>query len=71
MRITELLVTGYDGDKIVFTSDLTPEGATTILTGTDDRGEIAVEAVSRESARAFKSVVETMTRMAASARIGA
>lgn len=71
MRITELLVTGYDGDKVVFTTDLTPVSAATILTGTDDDGETVVEAVSNESTRAFGSMVRTLTKLTESARIGA
>jgi hypothetical protein len=70
MRITELLVTGYDGDKVVFTTDLTAEGAETILTRTDADGETAVEAVSTQRSEAFGSLVETLTELTESARIG-
>jgi len=70
MRITELLVTDYDGDKVVFTADLTPDSAATILTRTDAEGETVVEAVSRGRSRAFGSLVRTLTKLTAAARIG-
>lgn len=67
MNITELLITAYDGDQVVFTSDLTPELATTVMTSTNADGETAVEAVSRQETSVFNTLVPILRELATAA----
>jgi hypothetical protein len=43
MPITELLVTGYDGDRAVFAVVLAEDRATVVVTSKDDNGETVVD----------------------------
>lgn len=67
MNITELLVTGYNGDQVVFTSDLTPDLTTTVLTRTDADGETFVEKVESLETAAFNTLVPVLRELTAAA----
>lgn len=53
MNVTELLVTGYDGDEPLFAVALGPDAAMTVKTGIDGEGEAIVDSVARQSADVF------------------
>lgn len=56
MNITELLVTGYDGDEAVFAATLTPGEAKVVLTSTDDEGGTAVDSAWEQAYDDFTEV---------------
>lgn len=53
MNVTELLVTGYDGNEPVFVVNLAPNVATTVLTSTTDNGEATVDATAEQASDVF------------------
>ncbi len=53
MKITELLITGYDGDRPVFVVDILPETAKVVLTKPGDDGQTAVDAATEEATPIF------------------
>lgn len=54
MKITELLITGYDGNRPIFVVNVFPETATTLLVTTDDDGEEAVAGIAERTTQMFK-----------------
>lgn len=44
LNLTELLITGYDGDEAVLAISLGPENATVALTSADGNGDTVVDA---------------------------
>lgn len=65
MNLTDLLVMGYYGDRLVFTCHLTATDAATILIGTDADGDTAVEAVSHHATTAYSAVVKALEALVA------
>jgi hypothetical protein len=53
MKITELLITGFDGDKPVLVVSVFPEVAKAILTTADDDGQPTVEVATERATRIF------------------
>lgn len=60
MNITEILITGYDGDSGLFATSLTPGHARTILTTTDDEGNVLVDSVREQATPEFAAVREIL-----------
>jgi len=60
MKPTELLITAYDGDRSLFTTNLTPERARTIVTGVDRDGDTVVAQVSEKETQAFESITQIL-----------
>ena len=60
MNVTELLVTGFDGDKPVFAVTLAPDGATAVLTAADGKGGTAVDSITKQETDVFASVRELL-----------
>lgn len=56
MNVTELLVTGYDGDQPVFAVNLANDTASVVTTGTDAKGETSVESTYDRASQAFTGV---------------
>ncbi len=54
MKITELLITGYDGNRPIFVVNVFPETATTLLVTTDEDGEDAVAATAERTTQMFR-----------------
>lgn len=64
MNITELLVTGYDGNEPLFVVKLAPGEATSVRTATDDSGETTVDSIARQTTDLFASVRELLEGLA-------
>ncbi len=60
MNITELLVTGYNGNEPVFVVTLAPNHATTVLTRADGDGDTSVESVGQQTTGVFGAVRELL-----------
>jgi hypothetical protein len=60
MNVTELLVTGFDGDDPVFAITLAAGDATAVLTATAEDGETAVDAVAQRGTDVFALVRELL-----------
>lgn len=60
MKPTELLIIAYDGDRPLFTTNLTPEKACTIMTGIDQDGETVVVRGSEREAQAFEPITQIL-----------
>lgn len=57
MHLTELLVTGYDGNDAVLAVNLKPNEAKVVLTSTNDNGEtIVADAATEQATDAFAQV---------------
>lgn len=56
VQVTEMLVTGYDGEESVFVVNLVSDAATVVFTRTDDGGEAVVDSASRQASDAFVGV---------------
>ncbi len=54
--ITELLITGYDGDDPIFAVTLAPDEATAVLTATDGHGDTAADSITRQTTGVFAAV---------------
>lgn len=57
MDITEILITGYDGDNEVFVASLTNDRARTIFTVADADGQSTVESVKEVNTEALATVM--------------
>ncbi|GIH07111.1 hypothetical protein Rhe02_51780 [Rhizocola hellebori] len=64
MKVTELLITGFDGDEPVFAVTLVPDGATAVLTATDGEGGAAVDSIAKQETDVFSSVRELLEPLA-------
>ena len=64
MNITELLVTGYDGDKAVFAATLRHNEAKVVLTTTNDDGTL-VDSAWEQAVESFAELRELMERVVA------
>jgi hypothetical protein len=71
MNVTELLVTGFDGDKAIFAASLTPGNAVTIMTSTDEGGRTTVETAGEQTTPAFDSIRRLVEELALSQRMRA
>jgi len=60
MKPTELLIFAYDGDRSLFTTNLTPEKARTILTGVGRDGEAVVQRGEEKETQAFEPITEIL-----------
>lgn len=56
MNLTELLITGYDGDKAVFAMTLMPDKANVVLTS----GETVVDSTQQRTTGAFTEIHELL-----------
>jgi hypothetical protein len=63
VHITELLITGFDGDEPVFAVHLTPDTATIGSTGTDENGETELKEARLLAADAFEAIYEILERL--------
>jgi hypothetical protein len=64
MNPTELLITAYDGDRALFTTSLTPEKASIILTSTDADGETIVGEAFDRTTQVFEPIVGMLVDLA-------
>ncbi len=65
MNVTELLVTGFDGDKAIFAASLTPNMAAHIVASSDRDEDTALQVCAERAAPAFSSIcrlIEDLTR---------
>ena len=53
MKITEMLITGYDGTRPIFAVSVLPETANAVLLTHDDDGEETVAAASERNSKMF------------------
>ncbi|GIH06656.1 hypothetical protein Rhe02_47230 [Rhizocola hellebori] len=53
MNITELLITGFDGERAVFAVNLSPDMARAIFTESDDDGQVTVDATAQYASGLF------------------
>lgn len=53
MKITEMLVTAYDGTRPVFVVNIFPETAKALLVTTDDDGDSTVAAAAERTTQMF------------------
>jgi hypothetical protein len=53
MKITEMLVTGYDGDRPVFVVNVFPDTAKALLVTADADGQDAVETAAERTTQMF------------------
>jgi hypothetical protein len=60
VKPTELLITAYDGDRPLFTTNLMPGKARTILTGVDSDGKTAVERCCEEDSEVFEPITQIL-----------
>ena len=70
MQITEMLITGYDGEKAVFAVSLFPDNAKAVLTKPDENGETVVDSAWRHDTDAFvviRSLLDEIVRAPAPA----
>ncbi|HZM82267.1 MAG TPA: hypothetical protein VFC19_41640 [Candidatus Limnocylindrales bacterium] len=58
MPITELLITGYDGEEPVVAVNLAPDTAAVALTGKGDKGDTVVDSAWEQSSNAFAAIHE-------------
>ncbi|HZM76487.1 MAG TPA: hypothetical protein VFC19_12210 [Candidatus Limnocylindrales bacterium] len=65
MHLTELLVTGYDGNEAVFAVTLAPDEANVVLTSTDDNGETVVDSARRQATDIFAEIQELLEQVVA------
>lgn len=65
MNVTELLVTGYDGNEPLFVVKLAPDEATTVRTVTDAGGETTVDSIAKQATDVFASVRQLLEPLAA------
>ncbi|HEX6683761.1 MAG TPA: hypothetical protein VF062_13240 [Candidatus Limnocylindrales bacterium] len=70
MNLTELLVTGYDGDKAVFATNLTAESAASILAATSLEDGSRVEAGVELAGPAFRTLAQALLALLAPAVSG-
>lgn len=65
MNVTDLLVCGFDGDRVVFSANLTPQGAVTVWSSTDAQGAVTVHDTNPPHAVAgFASFVRVLEDLA-------
>jgi hypothetical protein len=64
MNVTELLVTGYDGDEPVFAVNLVSGTAAVALTSIDDNGDTVVDSTWKQTSQAFAGVRELIEELA-------
>lgn len=60
MQCTELLVTGYDGEEVVFAVNLVPNASTVVLTHADENGVTVVDTAWSQATDAFAAARELM-----------
>jgi len=60
MNVTEILITGYDGDSAVFATSLAPGRAKTVFTAEDADGQSAVDSVLDVATPAFGQLVQML-----------
>jgi hypothetical protein len=53
MNITELLITGFDGDRAMFAVNLSPDLARAIFTEPDDDGQVTVDVTAQYATGLF------------------
>ncbi|WP_117215353.1 hypothetical protein [Allorhizocola rhizosphaerae] len=63
MNITELLITGYDGEKAVFAVNLSSNAATMVVGTEGTRGEVIVDSVSCQPTPAFSEVWKVLQHL--------
>ena len=56
MNVTELLITGFDGDKAIFAASLAPNMTATIIASGEGDRETAVEICAERATPAFTSI---------------
>jgi hypothetical protein len=60
MNITEILITGYDGDSEVFATNVTGDSAKTAFTAATSGGESIVESVRETTTNALGPLVRVL-----------
>lgn len=70
MRITEMLVFGYDGTSSVFAVNLVADAATVVLTYTNEHGETVVDSAWEQASDAFTAVHGPLNRLVGAAPTG-
>jgi hypothetical protein len=63
MRVTEMLITGFDGDEPVFAISLASGIATMSPTSTDENAETVLDEAWQEATDAFEAVWEILERL--------
>jgi hypothetical protein len=64
MHVTEMLITGFDGDEAIFAVNLAPADATMASTCTDENGETVIDDVRQQATEAFEAVWDILERLA-------
>ena len=64
MHITEMLITGFDGDEPVFAVNLAPTDATMASASVDENGETVLDDVRQQATEAFEAVWDILERLA-------
>ena len=64
MNVTELLITGFDGDKAIFAASLAPNVAANIIASGDGDRETAVEVCAERATPAFASIRQLVEDLA-------
>jgi len=68
MSITEILITGYDGENGIFATSVTPDRARIIRVTDAADGWSAVDSISEVASTAFDSLLEVLAEMGVNAR---
>lgn len=63
MHVTEMLITGFDGDEAVFAVNPACDTATMSSTSTDENGETVVDNAHQQATDAFEAVWEIVERL--------
>ena len=63
MHVTEMLITGFDGDEPVFAVNLASAAATTDSTGAVDNGKTVVNEWSQLTTDAFEAIYKILDRL--------
>lgn len=63
MPVTELLITGYNGDESVFAVNLASYAATVVLTHMDEKGETVVDSAWQQATDDFTALRDVLDRL--------
>lgn len=64
MQVTEMLITGFDGDEPVFAVNLSSTDATMASTSTDENGETVIDDVRQQETEAFEAIWNILEQLA-------
>jgi hypothetical protein len=63
MNVTEILITGFDGEEPVFAVNLSSDVATVAPTSSDEDGNVVLDEVRQQATDAFEAIWKILERL--------